>query len=489
MKRAVGSIIGLVLMAGCAGNTPPNSTQSADLEVQNPVEEPSRPNIVIIVADDLGFGDIGANGSQIISTPNLDALANGGVNFSSGYVTAAVCAPSRAALMTGRHQQSFGYEYNPRARGEIGIPVELDTMADKIGSEGYTTALIGKWHLGRTPEHHPMARGFDQFFGFTGGGNGFLLSPEDGEHLQDPVPGSRAGFKPIRGIEKNGSDFEPDADLTSMLSREAVKFVEAEAATDSPFFMVLTHLAPHSPLQATHAQLERYAHIEDQPTRIYSAMVSAMDDGIGELIDALERTGQRENTLVVFMSDNGCAHYIGPGACSNAPFGGFKATYFEGGVRVPMIANWPGVLEAGVEYAEPVVSFDWSVTAMAVAGAEVENQGYDGINIMPFITTADIGSPRSQMHWRTLPNFAIRDDNWKLWMVEKTDGSGMTPLLFNLENDPGETVNLAKDNPEQVARLVSAFEDWSATLPEPAFDSERRASFSMPNGMRLNIYN
>jgi len=448
-----------------------------------------RPNIILIVADDLGYGDIGVNGSNIIATPNINALAEGGVNFSSGYVTAAVCAPSRAALMTGRHQQSFAYEYNPRARAEIGIPVELDTVADIVGAEGYTTSLIGKWHLGRTPEHYPTERGFDTFFGFVGGGNGFLRVPEDGLHLQDPVPGSNIGFKGIRGIERNGVPIKPDTDLTTMLSREAVKFVEAEADSDDPFFMILAHFAPHSPLQATHAQIEPYAHIEDPATRIYAAMVSAVDEGVGELVEALVRTGQRENTLIVFMSDNGCASYIGDGACSNAPYAGFKGTHFEGGVRVPMIANWPGVLEPGQTYDQPIVSYDWSVTAMALAGAKTYRQQLDGLNLMPFLTNPDAGSPRSRMHWRTLPNFAIRDGDWKLWMVERSDGTGMEPLLYNLGTDPGETLNLAEVHPEELNRLIAAFEEWSSTMPEPGFYSNRRSSFPMPNGMRLSVYN
>jgi arylsulfatase A-like enzyme len=489
MKRFFSILTAVLVMAGCGPDTAPTTSLETIAENANVVETESRPNIIFIIADDLGFGDIGVNGSETIATPNIDALANSGVNFSTGYVTAAVCSPSRAAIMTGRHQQSFGFEYNPRARKELGIPVELDTLADRIREQGYATALIGKWHLGATPEHHPMERGFDKFFGFTGGGNGYLLNADDGEHLQDPVPGSRLGFKSLQWIERDGEPLDPDADLTTMLSREAVDFVEAEAHTETPFFLVLTHFAPHSPLQATDAQLDPYRHIEDKPKRIYSAMVTALDDGIGDLVEALERTGQRDNTFILFMSDNGCAHYIGPGVCSNAPFQGYKGTYFEGGVRVPMIANWPGVLEGGRSFDEPVVSYDWSVTALSIVGAEVEDQGFDGLNLMPFLTTHGIGSPRSRMHWRTLPNFAIRDGDWKLWMVERTDGSGMQPLLFNLDDDPGETHNLADEHPEELARLIAVFNEWSATLPDPAFESNRKDSFPLPDGMELSVYN
>ena len=480
-----------ITLAAC-GNTGLNTSHSSAPDTAEPANtvllSAPRPNVIIIMADDLGWGDIGANGSEIITTPHIDSLADEGVNFTSGYVAAAVCAPSRAALMTGRYQQSFGYEFNPRLRRELGIPVDIETIADRMGALGYSSALIGKWHLGQVPEHHPLNRGFDYFYGFTAGGNGYLNSAEDGEYLSDPVEGSAPGFRRMR-LEAGFERIEPEGDLTSLLTEAAVEFIEAEAGDPDPFFLVLTHFAPHTPLQATHSQLERYSHIEDQSTRIYSAMVSAMDDGIGAVIDALERTGARENTLIVFMSDNGCAAYIGEGVCSNGPLAGYKASYFEGGIRVPMIASYPGSLPSGVVFDAPVMSFDWTVTALAMAGGDITGQQFDGVDLRPYLAGTAVGVPHTRLHWRTLPNFTIRDGDMKLVMIEQAADKVMKPLLFDLANDPGETRNLAGARPEEVERLAGLFAEWNATIPEPGWESQRTGTFQLPDGVRVNVYN
>lgn len=481
----------MVALAACAdtsevnGNGPAAGVSEPEQTVAQSLQ---RPNIILIVADDLGWGDLGVNGSEIIDTPNIDALAAAGVNFVSGYATAAVCAPSRAGLMTGRHQQSFGYEYNPVARRELGIPLEVETIADRVGALGYSTALVGKWHLGQVLEHHPLNRGFDKFFGFTGGGTGYLNSPEDGEYLTDPVEGSRAGFKPMR-LEAGFEKISPKGDLTSLLTEAAIDFIEAEASNSDPFLLVLTHFAPHTPLQATHKQLERYSHLEDKATRIYASMVSAMDDGIGEVMDALDRTGVRGNTLVVFLSDNGCAHYIGPGVCSNGSFYGYKGMYFEGGIRVPMIASFPGFLPSGVVYEAPVMSYDWTVTMLAMAGAKITGQGFDGVDLRGYLAGTSDGIPHTRLQWRTLPNFTIRDGDMKLVMIKRADDGVLQPLLFDLSKDLGETSNLAEIRPGEVARLVGLFETWSAKLPEPVWDSHRINTFSLPDGMRVTVHN
>jgi arylsulfatase A-like enzyme len=479
-------IVGTVLCTAACADYP---LESPTPYVPSPsAGDDNRPNVVLIVADDLGWGDIGVNGSQLIRTPNIDALAAGGVNFTAGYVTAAVCAPSRAALLTGRHQQSFGYEFNPRGRRELGIPVEIDTVADRMRQAGYSTALIGKWHLGRVPEHHPLNRGFDHFYGFTGGGNGYLSNPEDGEYMSDPVQGARPGFMRV-DLESGFDPIEVVGDLTSLLTDAAVDYIEGQGADADPFFLVLTHFAPHTPLQATYEQIAPYAHVEDQATRLYAAMVTAMDDGIGEVMDALERTGARENTLVIFTSDNGCANYIGESACSNGPFNGFKGTYFEGGIRVPMIANFPGLLPAGHVYDEPVMSIDWTVTGLAMAGAPVEEQGFDGVDLRPYLLEGVEGRPHETLFWRTLPNFTVRDGEMKLVMIERTETRDLLPMLFDLASDPGETRNLAAERPEEVERLIAEFQAWNESLPEPAWESQRSGSFNLPDGVRVTVYN
>jgi len=475
----ISTALALVMAAACSMSAERDSTPAA--------APAARPNVIIILADDLGFGDIGANGGDVVDTPNIDALASAGMRFTSGYVTAAVCAPSRAGLFTGRHQQSFGYEYNPRARREVGVPAEVRMIPDVLRQAGYRTGLIGKWHLGETAENHPLNRGFDEFFGFVAGGNGYLSEVGEGdEWMEDPVPGSRPGFKAM-ALERGFERLPPQPGyLTDILSREAVAFIEQNR--DEPFFLALTHFAPHTPLQATGEYLARYAHIEDQATRIYSAMVAALDDSVGAIVETLERHGLTEQTLVIFTSDNGCAAYIGEGRCSNTPFSGFKATYFEGGIRVPMIAAWSGRLPAGAVVDEPVASFDWTVSALAAAGLPWHDAGYDGVDLMPWLT-GSAPAPRTGMRWRTSPNYAIRDGDWKLINLERADRGGFRQLLFNLAQDPGETRDLVSAHPEVVARLEALFAAWRNELPEPTHDSQRQGTFVLPDGVEVRLYN
>lgn len=470
-----------LFVAACAGAPASNRSDSGRAGAR------ASPNIVLIVADDLGFGDLSVNGSSVIHTPNIDALAAQGVNFTNAHVTAAVCAPSRAALMTGRYQQRLGYEFNPRGRDSLGIPAHERTLPQYLADVGYRTALIGKWHLGRTPEVHPMSR-FDEFFGFSGGGTGYLVRPEPGaEWMENPVEGSRAGFQPMR-LERGYEEIELEGGYqTDLLTDEAVAFIERNR--DGPFFMTVAYHAPHTPLQATERYLTRYRHIEDQATRIYAAMVSAMDDGVGRILDAVRRNGLAENTIVVFTSDNGCAAYIGIGACSNQPFNGYKGTYYEGGTRVPFMVAWSGRLPRGARYDELVASIDLTATLLAAANAEVEGRALDGVNLLPDLMDESSAAPRQRIYWRTTPNYAITDGDWKLLVMERADGAGMHILLFNLANDPGEQRNLAEDRPDVVERLTATFEAWSSTVPAPAFESQRRATVTAPDGVRVNLYN
>lgn len=489
MRRSIATVAGcfclaaIAAMAACAG--PQSSVARTDSDAQQ-----DRPNIILIVADDLGYGDISLNGSENIRTPNIDALAAQGVNFTNGHVSAAVCAPSRAALFTGRHQQRFGYEFNPRGRDRegVGLPQSERALPSYLRELGYRTALIGKWHLGRTRDTHPLSHGFDEFFGFAGGGTGYLVEPGPGDDwMPNPVEGSRPGFTPMQ-LERG---FEPVAlqggYQTDIFTDEAVAFIERNR--EQPFFLTVTYHAPHSPLQATAQYLQRNMHIEERGARIYAAMVTALDDGVGRITETLRRNGLTENTLVVFISDNGCASYIGIGRCSNQPFNGFKGTYFEGGVRVPMIASWPSHLPRSVRYDGLVSSMDLTATMLAVAGARVDRE-LDGVDVRPFLTeTAATTAPRHRIYWRTAPNYAIIDGEWKIVAMARSDGAGMVTLLFNLADDPGETTDLALRHPEIVERLNREFEAWSRSVPQPAFPSQREGSFELPNGVRVNLYN
>ncbi|MEZ5958590.1 MAG: sulfatase-like hydrolase/transferase [Hyphomonadaceae bacterium] len=477
-KRAI-LLAAAGLLSACISAS---STQTAG------VSQPP-PNIILIIADDLGYGDVSAYGGQRIQTPNIDALAADGVRFTSGYVTAAVCAPSRAALLSGQYPQRFGYEFNPVRRDleGVGIPADVRILPDYLRERGYRTALVGKWHLGRTRETHPMSQGFDEFVGFSPGATGYFTEPGPGiEWLPDPVPGAPPGFFPMRlerGFER---DEQTEGYLTDILTDEAIGFIGRNR--ERPFFLTLSYNAPHTPLQAPANYLQRYAHIEDQASRIYAAMVSAMDDGIGRVMTALREQGLSERTLVIFVSDNGCAAYIGAGVCSNAPFRGSKATYLEGGVRVPMIATWPGHLPAGAVHDHPVVTLDWAATILAAAGAETGDAPFDGVNLLPLISASQPSS--SAIVWRTSPNYAVREGDWIMIVAERSDSAGMITYLFNLEADPQERVNRAADHPEIVQRLQRSYEAWGRQMQPPSFDSERQLSAPLaPNEPPVNLYN
>lgn len=460
---------------------------SASTQAPHASEAP--PNVILIIADDLGYGDLSVYGGEQIRTPNIDALAVDGVRFTNGYVTAAVCAPSRAALLSGQYQQRFGYEFNPVRRDleGVGIPSQVRILPDYLRERGYRTALVGKWHLGRTRETHPMSHGFDEFVGFSPGATGYFVEPSPGdEWLPDPVPGAPAGFFPMRLERGYEREERSGGYLTDILTDEAVAFIDRNR--DRPFFLTLSYNAPHTPLQAPENYLQRYAHIEDQSTRIYAAMVSAMDDGVGRVMATLRERGLSERTLVVFVSDNGCAAYIGAGVCSNAPFRGAKATYLEGGVRVPMIATWPGHLPRGRIHEHTVVSLDWAATILAAAGAQTGGASFDGVNLLPLISAPQPSS--SAIVWRTLPNYAVREGDWKLLVAERADGAGMITYLFNLRVDPQERVNRATEHPEIVQRLQLSYEAWGARMQPPSFASERQLVAPLaPAEPPVNLYN
>lgn len=315
------------------------------------------PNIVFIFADDLGIADTSVYGSEVIKTPSIDNLAKTGVRFTNGYATHPVCSPSRAGVLTGRYQQRHGWEFNPAGRDvDTGMSIAESTFADELRASGYATAMVGKWHLGHDGPYHPLQRGFDEFFGVLAGGSIFIDPDTPGVETIGQVPNTRSSLVSIkRGY---GTEVVDDY-LTDVFTDEAVDFIERHQ--EKPFFLYLSHITPHTPLQATSKYLDRYRHIEDPATRIYAAMVASLDASVAAVIAKLEETGLRDNTLVVFASDNGCAGYIN-GACSNAPFGGFKRYHQEGGIRVPFILNWPAGLPSGAIYEHPVISLDLLAT-------------------------------------------------------------------------------------------------------------------------------
>jgi arylsulfatase A-like enzyme len=410
------------------------------------------PNIVVIVSDDMGYADIGIHGSKDIPTPNIDALAAGGIRFTDAYVSGPYCSPTRAGLMTGRYPQRFGHEFNPDGSlsDNAGLPLSETTLADRLKAAGYRTALFGKWHLGSAERFHPMARGFDEFFGFLAGQHSYV----------DPQP---TGPNPL--LDGRAPVHETTY-LTDTLTARAVDFIQRNRSR--PFFLYLAYNAVHVPMQATDKYLARFTGIADTQRRTYAAMLSAMDDGIGRTMAALRGAGLDENTLVVFFNDNGGPTMQGTtiNGSRNAPLRGSKRQTWEGGIRVPFVIRWKGHLAEGKTYRRPIIQLDVLPTVLAAAGVSPQPPWkLDGVNM------------------------ALRAGDWKL--VKTSDGPlGSDPSvlsdlsgagLYNLAQDIGETKNVAAAHPDKVKALADAWQRWNKELAKPLWAPREAAA---PRGRR-----
>lgn len=426
-----------------------------------------RPNILIILADDLGYGDVGFTGSKEIKTPQLDALAKDGVVCENGYVTHSYCGPSRAGLITGRHQARFGMEinatYSPYDR-HMGVPETEKTFAKRLQGAGYRTGLIGKWHLGASPNHHPNSRGFDYFYGFLGGGHCYWP-----EQVTTTAPllleNGKINYAANQGTEypllRNNDSGEFTEYLTTALSRDAANFVKEG---DQPFCLYLAYNAPHSPLEAPKETIAKYSHIKDRNRRVYAAMVDEMDQGIGIVVDALKDSGKFENTLIFFLSDNG-----GVGTppwnpyeswADNGPFLQGKASWLEGGIHVPYIVHWPAGLPNPGIFKGLVSSLDITATAVALAGGKPTGEPLDGVNLIPYLSGKKKGSPHEALFWRErdttawavrTPQAKFVKNNWKNEIC-----------VFDMINDPYESTNIIEQSPEKRAALAKLWNAWNA---------------------------
>lgn len=401
-----------------------------------------KPNILMIVGDDMGYADVGFHGCKDIPTPNLDALAASGVKFTSGYVTGPYCSPTRAGLMTGRYQTRFGHEFNPGGGGQ-GMPVTEKTIADRMKAAGYTTGLVGKWHLGAEPEMRPMKRGFDTFFGFLGGANSYK---DAGAYLRGDEPVKEIGYS------------------TDAFGREAVAYIDRHKG--QPWFLYLAFNAVHTPMQATDDRLEKFKEIKDTQRRTYAAMMSAMDDAIGVVIKKLKEEQLDKNTLVTFISDNGGPVMKGVtiNGSVNAPLRGSKRTTLEGGIRVPFVMSWPGTIKPGV-YEKPVIQLDLTATAATLAGASTEQ--FEGVNLLPYLSGEKKEVPHTQLCWRFGRQMAIREGSYKLVrydinaIPEMVGKNEVTPFeLYDLSKDIGEKDDLAKALPDKVKELQDKWAEW-----------------------------
>jgi len=412
-----------------------------------------RPNIVLILADDLGYGDLGVYGSTQIETPHIDQLAKEGVRFTQAYVSSSVCAPSRAGLLTGRNQVEFGFDNNISDNQPgfdpsfLGLPVEVPTIADYLSEVGYMTGLVGKWHLGEQEPFHPLNRGFQEFWGYTGGGHDYFRSEEGGE-----------GY--LRPIESNFSEPGPIRYLTDDKGEVCVDFIKRHS--DRPFFLLASFNAPHTPLQARESDLKRYGHIEDPDRRTYAAMVYRFDVNVGKIVNALKKEGLYRKTLIVFLSDNGGP--VDQNHSLNAPLNGQKGSLLEGGIRVPMIVQWPGKFKEGSVYEPMVSALDLAPTFMKLAGVALDGKPLSGRDLFPFLNGTAQGNPHEDLKWRFTISAAIRSGDWKL--VRLPD---RLPRLYHLPTDISEQVDLSLQNLEKTKELLKKLGQWDVRLPHPVF--------------------
>lgn len=430
-------------------------------------KEDVRPNILLLMCDDLGYGDVGFNGSEDIPTPNLDALAEGGLICTSGYVAHPVCGPSRAALMTGRSPHTMGGQFNiPYFHHHLGIPLEETFLSTLLQDSGYYTGLLGKWHLGEGEPFLPNQRGFDEFYGHLGGGHKYF--PDEYLPIYERLKAAGNDRIPPNTTPqwRNGKEARETEYLTDAFSREAVDFIERASENDDPFFLFLSYNAPHAPMEAKQEDLEKLAHIEDKRRRIYAAMVHCVDYGVKRVIDSLKATDEYENTLIIFLSDNGGATNLG---ASNAPLKGGKRGVEEGGCRVPMFFHWAGKIPARGEFEHPVLTLDFYPTLARLAGASIpEGKVLDGKDIWE-----DLLSGRNPhegelipaiSHGRDRSGVGARLDDWKIVRSLWSDTGWQ---LFNLADDIGETKDLAALHPERREQMVEMAEKWAQTHEMP----------------------
>jgi arylsulfatase A-like enzyme len=408
-------------------------------------EKAGKPNVLIIYADDLGWGETGVQGCKDIPTPHIDSIANNGVRFTQGYVAATYCSPSRAGLMTGRYPTRFGHEFNAVAR-HSGLSLKETTLATRLKLLGYETCCVGKWHLGESSvEYNPVKRGFNEFYGTL---------------ANTPF------YHPTQFIDSRQSlDVQKIDDenfyTTDKYAERAVDWLAAHK--DQPWFLYLPFNAQHAPLQAPQKYLDRFPKITDEKRKIFAAMMSAMDDAVGDVLGQIRKQGQEDNTIVFFVGDNG-----GPTLSTTSQNGGlrgYKMTTFEGGPRVPFFVQWKGKLAGGKTYENPVMNLDILPTVVTAAGGKVEaGWNLDGVDLTPYLTGANAERPHQTIYWRYGDQWAIRDGDWKL--VVSKGGSGK-PELYDLSRDRSESNDLASAETSKVAKLQKMWDAWSAEQAEP----------------------
>jgi arylsulfatase A-like enzyme len=465
------------------------------------------PNIILIIADDLGYSDLASYGNGHIETPYIDGLASDGVRFTQAYVTSPICSPSRAGIMTGRYQNRFGSEYMPyenfdpaflknlrkhffrlrkeypglramhpnfflnRSKYVTGLPPGEITLAQLLKKNNYSTALIGKWNLGDNDGSHPYQRGFDYCYYFDAALTRYVDDPVDtGRYINQHLPwafSELAAWTPraaATAIREGSAVVKDTGYLTFSLAGKANDYIEKNR--DHPFFLTIAFNAPHDPFQAPKANFDRIRRVKDTVKRVYYGMIEALDDAVGSVLKKLEETGLEQETIILFISDNGGATYTR--ATDNAPLRGGKCTHFEGGLMVPFFIKYPAAIKSAQVYNKPVSSLDIFATVAAITQTSLPaDRLYDGVNLIPFLT-GDTTFPHREFFWRSGYSKAVCKENWKLYVNEKSRKT----YLFDLSTDLPEMHDLSSTRKDKVIELQTDLEDWEKkSAVRPAWPS------------------
>ena len=403
----------------------------------------SKPNIIIILADDAGYSDFGFMGSDEIKTPNLDQLALDGVTFNNAYVSASVCSPSRAGLLTGMYQQRFGHECNLDSDVNNSFDPNQITIAEALKTEGYSTGLIGKWHLGDKKQNHPLNNGFDYFWGFISGARNYFYDPNE------------VNRNSIRNVVENYSQTNFDGYLTDVLGEKAISFIDKNYQSNNPFFLFLSFNAPHTPMHAKKEVLEKF---KDNPRKVYASMMWSMDEAIGNVIESLKENNQYDNTIIYFLSDNGAAM---SNDASPFPFKGWKGNQYEGGIKTPMIMTWKNKIKSNTQFDGFISALDIFKTSLEVSNVNKDLIiKADGKNIMNHLNDNTIIN--ENLFWRKDKMATVRSGNYKLIRLNDT-----STVLYNIENNYFEDIDLKMKELYVHDSLLNMLSKWEMSLIDP----------------------
>ena len=404
------------------------------------IKTDSKPNIIIILADDAGYSDFGFMGSDEIKTPNLDQLAFDGVTFNNAYVSASVCSPSRAGLLTGMYQQRFGHECNLDSDVNNSFDPNQITIAEALKTEGYNTGLIGKWHLGDKTQNHPLKNGFDYFWGFISGARNYFYDPN--EEFRNS----------IRNVVENYTQTKFDGYLTDVLGDKAIGFINKNHQSNNPFFLFLSFNAPHTPMHAKDDVLEKF---KDNPRQVYASMMWSMDEAIGNVVEALKENDQYDNTIIYFLSDNGAAM---SNDASPFPFKGWKGNQYEGGIKTPMIMTWKNKIKSNTQFDGFISALDIFKTSLEASSVNKEYMiNADGKNIMNYLNDNNIKN--ENLFWRKDKMATVRSGDYKLIRLNDT-----STVLYNIKKNYFEDFDLKINESQVHDSLLKLLSSWENTL-------------------------